>query len=430
MVINEAVLRIMMKIFYGIICILFCSSVLYGQTNDALLLGNPSNAVTDLTQPDNYLVTHNGYALSYNKSRGSANWVAWHLEKSNIGTAERTNAFAPDTTLPREWWIVPSDYTGSGYDRGHMLPSKDRSDTEEANRVTFFMSNMQPQTPNLNQKTWKYLEDYTRELVNKGNEAYIYAGCYGDKGRIKDKVTLPTNCFKIIVILPDGDDDLKRIYDMTRVIAVDMPNDDSVSIRWRSYITTVDDIEQKTGFDFLSNVSEKIQREIESKKDEEETPQATTPTGKSNSKDGREYFTGSRGGCYYLTASGNKTYVDKSYCENTQTETKSDSAKAPETNQPPSKKTSGDREYFTGARGGCYYLTASGNKKYVDNSFCSQVTEPTKETNKAKPKEPETKQPEKTNSDGRTYLKGSRGGCYYLTASGKKVYVDKEKCEQ
>lgn len=417
-----------------IIFTLFFSYSVFTQTSDSLILGNPSNAKTDLNQPDNYLVTHNGYALSYNKSRGSANWVAWHLEKSNIGTAERTNAFAPDTTLPQEWWIVPSDYTESGYDRGHMLPSKDRSDTTENNRVTFLMSNMQPQSPNLNRKTWEYLEEYTRELVGKGNEAYIYAGCYGDKGRINNKVTVPTNCFKIIVLLPVGDDDLKRIDNATRVIAVDMPNDETINFKWRLYLTTVDDIEQKTGFDFFSNVSKNIQKEIESRIDtggDEEAPQkeSAAPAGISNTKEGSAYFTGSRGGCYYLTASGNKKYVDKSYCENTSSETKSNSSKATETSQPPAKKTSsGEREYLTGSRGGCYYLTKSGNKKYVDKTFCSQPTVSTSEKGETKINESETKQPENTNTDGRTYLKGSRGGCYYLNSSGKKVYVDKSLC--
>ncbi len=81
--------------------------------------------------------------------------------------------FAPDTTLLRDWWINPTDYSGSGYDRGHLCPSKDRSSSEEANRETFLMSNMQPQTPKLNQKTWKYLEDCEREIMQQGNEEYI-----------------------------------------------------------------------------------------------------------------------------------------------------------------------------------------------------------------------------------------------------------------
>lgn len=230
-----------------------------------LVLGNPSNAVADKTDPNNYLLSHNGYILSYNRARGAANWVTWHLSRGDIGAVDRTNAFAPDTVLPKDWWIRPGDYVGSGYDRGHLCPSKDRSDTEADNRETFLMSNMQPQTPKLNQKTWKYLEDYTRDLT-KDNEAYVYAGCYGKKGRIKNKISIPTNCYKIIVVLADGDGDLKRIGKGTTVIAVDMPNIESVSSRWRTYLTTVDEIEKATGYDFLSPLPDKVEAVVEAKK--------------------------------------------------------------------------------------------------------------------------------------------------------------------
>ncbi len=46
-----------------------------------------------------------------------------------------------------------------------------------------------------------------------------------------------------------------------------MPNDATVSSRWRTYLPTVDDIEEKTGYDFLSTVTDKIQSVIEAKKD-------------------------------------------------------------------------------------------------------------------------------------------------------------------
>lgn len=106
----------------------------------------------------------------------------------------------------------------------------------------------------------------TRNLA-KNNEAYIYAGCYGNNGRIKNKITIPANCYKIIVVLAEGENDLKRINSKTRIIAVDMPNDATVSSRWRTYLTTVDEIEEKTGYDFLSTVTKKIQSVIEAKKD-------------------------------------------------------------------------------------------------------------------------------------------------------------------
>ncbi len=232
-----------------------------------LVLGNPSKATSDTGNSDNYLLAHSGYVLSYNKSRGAANWVSWHLSKSDIGTTDRTDAFAPDTTLPTGWQIRPTDYRNSGYDRGHLCPSKDRSSSEAANRETFLMSNMQPQTPKLNQKTWKNLEDYTRQIVGQGNEAYVYAGCYGDKGKIKNKITIPTNCYKIVVVLREGGSDLGRINQSTRVIAVNMPNEETIGTRWRTYLTTVDEIEEQTGYDFLSTVSESIQSAIESRKD-------------------------------------------------------------------------------------------------------------------------------------------------------------------
>lgn len=345
-----------------------------------------------------------------------------------------------------------------------MCPSKDRSDTEENNRETFLMSNMQPQSPKLNQKTWKYLEDYTREIVGKQNEAYVYAGCYGEQGKIREKITIPTNCFKIIVVLPEGDDDMKRIDKNTRVIAVDMPNDETVSIRWRSYLTTTDAVEEKTGFDFLSGVSKKIQKEIESKKDDQSTGDdrsADPPPAKENDKtddDDREYLLGPRGGCYYLTASGRKTYVNKKFCENlpaasdtkkpdvptdkqTDKPTDKKEAKKNDKEKKSTKKTGSDqREYFTGSRGGCYYLTASGNKKYVDKKFCEAASpnapndaedeKENKEQNEKKADEKSTDDAPANKSDGkgRTYIRGSRGGCYYLTESGRKKYVDRDLC--
>lgn len=270
-----------MKKFFILVSIFFFafpSSDSLSQTNSSgaatatkpkveLVLGNPSGATADTSsEPNNFLLVHNSFILSYNRERGAANWVTWHLSAADIGDVDRSNAFAPDTALPKDFWIKPSDYVGSGYDRGHLCPSKDRSSTEADNRETFLMSNMQPQAPKLNQKTWKYLEDYTRDLA-KNNEEYIYAGCYGDAGRIKNKITIPTNCYKVIVVLPEGDNDLKRINGKTRIIAVDMPNDATVSSRWRTYLTTVDEIEEKTGYDFLSTVTKKIQSVIEAKKD-------------------------------------------------------------------------------------------------------------------------------------------------------------------
>ncbi|UPT65929.1 MAG: DNA/RNA non-specific endonuclease [Sphingobacteriales bacterium JAD_PAG50586_3] len=253
------------------------SKITYPPTRDAnLALGNPSAA--NKTDKDNYLVEREQYTLSYNNSRGGANWVSWHLSNAWKGNAARSKEFYPDKTLPQNFYRATSnDYTNSGFDRGHLCPSDDRDGNVTDNEATFLMDNIIPQAPKNNQVTWKALEDYSRQLAAGGNELYIMAGAYG-KGGInkngdkkstiaKGKITVPSNVWKIIVVLPNGPNDIKRINTSTRVIAVDMPNVQSVTSQpWYHYKTTVDAIEEKTNLDFLSAVPKPIQAVIESRK--------------------------------------------------------------------------------------------------------------------------------------------------------------------
>ncbi|MFN6565200.1 MAG: DNA/RNA non-specific endonuclease [Nostoc sp. ChiSLP01] len=234
-----------------------------------LLLGNPSGATPTSITPDNYLMAKNQYALSYNNSKGTANWVAWQLNKSWLGDAERQNNFRPDSTLPAGWVrITPSAYTGSGYDKGHIAPSGDRTRTVEDNTATFLMTNMMPQTPDNNRNTWGNLEDYCRELVSLGKELYIVAGPFGSQGQpLKGKVTVPQTTWKIVVVLDSPGSGLEGITANTRVIAVNIPNEQEINNDWRAYKVSVDQLENLTGYDFLSNVSPEIQSVIESKVD-------------------------------------------------------------------------------------------------------------------------------------------------------------------
>jgi endonuclease G, mitochondrial len=236
-----------------------------------LTLGNPSGATTRPRDKDNFLLVKPQFALSYNDERGAPNWVSWHLQKSDVGTAARRNDFHPEPNLPDGFKRVrPSDYDRTGFDRGHMCNSEDRTETQEDNTVTFSMANMQPQTPDLNRGVWLRLEAYSRTLLKQGNELYITAGCYGDKKTIgrANKVTVPERCWKVVVVLKAGRNDLSRVDADTRVIAVDMPNRAGVRRDpWQKYIVTVRDVEEKTGYDFLSEVPKRVQDVIETKRD-------------------------------------------------------------------------------------------------------------------------------------------------------------------
>lgn len=156
----------MKKLFLCLIFTLIFSAAVSAQ----LTLGNPSGAGTK--DNNNFLVTHNTFTLSYNKERGAANWVMWHLSKSDFPGKDRSDSFAPDTLLPADWRIKPGDYLRSGYDRGHMCPSADRTDSDANNVETFLMSNIQPQTAKLNRQTWRFWKNIRVRRSKRSGSVY------------------------------------------------------------------------------------------------------------------------------------------------------------------------------------------------------------------------------------------------------------------
>ena len=149
-----------------------------------LAMGNPSGAVASQAQPDNYLMEKPEFAVSYNRDLGRPNWVSWHLSDEWIGTLTRVDTFRPDPEVPPDWYRVQAfDFSGSGFDRGHMTPNADR-DKETSipiNQATFLMSNMVAQSPDNNQGPWADLENYLRSLL-ADDELYIVAGAAGVGG--------------------------------------------------------------------------------------------------------------------------------------------------------------------------------------------------------------------------------------------------------
>jgi endonuclease G len=223
-----------------------------------LLLGNPSNAGRS---EDNYLLERPQYSLSYSRSRGGPNWVAWHTDAQDLGVVER-GKFRPDPDLPSSWAVTPNDYKGSGFDRGHVCPSGDRTRARADNDATFYMSNMLPQTAELNQHVWADFENEVRNIVRQGNEVYQIAGGIGENGTIANgKVTVPQVCWKVVVVLPEGNNDLSRINAKTRVLSLGIPNVKDSRLEtgdWRSYLRSLDKIESTTKLNLLSALPAKV----------------------------------------------------------------------------------------------------------------------------------------------------------------------------
>lgn len=256
-----------------------------GIDNSPLLLGNPTNATKDSSNKINYLMEKTTYTISYNDTTHTPNWVAWHLDSSDIGSASRSDDFREDSDLPSDFYGVKhSDYTNSGFSRGHMCPSADRTSSSAKNSETFLMTNMVPQNQKNNGGPWANLESTERTFATSGRECYIISGPAG-KGGTNDKsvamdyikitnpynssdpgIQVPASVWKIILVLDEGDNDLSRITESTTVIAVNMPNRQDIGSNWTDYIVTVDELETLTGYDFFSALDQDLQKALQSKR--------------------------------------------------------------------------------------------------------------------------------------------------------------------
>jgi len=255
------------------------------EENSPLFFGNPSDAFADTKLDTNYLMVKPQFTLSYNTSTLCPNWVAWHLDSVNMGEADRSDDFRPDTELPQGWYGVKKadyQYNKYGFDRGHVCPSADRTATKEDNSMTFLMTNMVPQTPDNNRVIWMHFENFERELVKEGNEVYIIAGPYGTGGtspkgtfdnipiQLKSGETfymnVPAYTWKVLIALPTGEGDLDRL-DRTSAtaIAINVPNKTGMQKTgdWEQFLCSIDEIEAMTGYDFFELLPDDIEDALE-----------------------------------------------------------------------------------------------------------------------------------------------------------------------
>jgi len=221
----------------------------------------------DADSSDDYLMDKGAYVLSYNRGRGSANWVAWRLSALDLGPAGRTDNFRVDDQVPPDFHrITPGDYTRSGYDRGHLCPSADRTKDKVTNSVTFLMSNMLPQVHALNAGPWKGIETFERELVAKhGKDAYIVAGgLFAPMPKtIGRGVAVPVATYRVTIVVQPGSGP-DEVTEATPVLAVEMPNEASVSgHKWSDFRVSVDQVQGDTGYDFLSALPDDVEDKLE-----------------------------------------------------------------------------------------------------------------------------------------------------------------------
>ncbi len=232
-----------------------------------LQLGNPSNATVDANNYSHFLIQRSVEAIDYNATNGIPNWASWSLTISDIGTNDRSAVFFTDTNLPPNFfWVTNSSYSGSGYARGHMCPSADRTDSRTNNDTLFLMSNIIPQALNQNSGIWQQLEDDCRGMLTNSptNELLIVCGpsVFTSNKIVSGHVTVPAYTWKVVVVVPGpgaAGTATNRITWTNRVISVRITNDDSVAADgWMTYRTNAAAIENETGLKFFTSLSSNL----------------------------------------------------------------------------------------------------------------------------------------------------------------------------
>lgn len=201
-----------------------------------------------------------GYVVGYDEHAKNPAWVAYRLfQVENEAAPERPEGFDVD---PRTSGRVSSgDYTGTGYDRGHMAPNFGIGLCygAAAQEETFLMSNIAPQTPELNRGPWKDLEQrVARRISQRFDEVWVVTGPIYERGRnpirFDDGVTVPSAFFKIIV---------DQTEEGIRALALIYPQEPSPDLSDDSCLTSIDAIEEATGLDFFAPLPDDVETSFE-----------------------------------------------------------------------------------------------------------------------------------------------------------------------
>jgi DNA/RNA endonuclease G (NUC1) len=230
----------------------------------------------DADASDDFIVRHRQFTTSYNKTKGTPNWVSYDLEATHFGPEDRCDCFTFDPALPAGFTrYTTADYTGAGafhgygIDRGHLARSFDRTSASLDNAFTFYFTNIIPQAADNNQGPWAVMENYLGDLARFENkEVYIIAGVAGSKGTVKNegKITIPASVWKVALIMPRNQG-LANVDDFNdlEVVAVIMPNEPGIrNVNWETYKTTVDAIEALSGYDLLALLPDRVEVAVES----------------------------------------------------------------------------------------------------------------------------------------------------------------------
>lgn len=221
----------------------------------SLSLTSISQAAESLL-PSGYCLTRVDYArytLCYEHEHRQALWTKHTLTVEMIeGKQKRTNNYRADMEM--EDPVHPSDYSKSGFDRGHLVPAGDMKLNYQMMSESFYMTNMSPQLSSFNRGIWNTIEDHVRDLVQEYGTAHVITAPVLEDGLLKTKkgISIPKWFYKI-AYFPD----------IKKAKAFLIQNQKHKTHDVSLFQVTVDEIESFTGLDFFADLPDSVEDKME-----------------------------------------------------------------------------------------------------------------------------------------------------------------------
>ena len=146
-----------------------------------------------------------GFAVMYSGVSRTPLWSAEYLDRKRLQQAkeiDREDSFHEESRLPKSMRAKLSDYSGSGYDRGHLAPNGNMANRSQQ-YDSFSLANIAPQSPRNNRYIWRNIESATRYLTQQYGEVYTITGVAFTSKKTKqlaDRVLVPSHFFKAVYI--------------------------------------------------------------------------------------------------------------------------------------------------------------------------------------------------------------------------------------
>lgn len=196
--------------------------------------------------PATQVLRNPGFVVGYSAERRQALWVAYRAESlKGRRLGMRPERFEPDPRVAPA--VTEFDYRGSGYTRGHLAPNYliGKLYGRAAQYATFLMSNVSPQRRRLNELAWQRLEEAEADVVAPAAvELWVVAGpVFGARPAVlKSGVALPEAFYRIWLDVRDG---------VPHALAFVVPQQVCGTEPLSRFLSSVDEIEQRTGLDFF-----------------------------------------------------------------------------------------------------------------------------------------------------------------------------------